>query len=368
MSDVRDYDAERAAIRQAVVQRVGKDAGVIVDEITSGFSSPLHRFTIELLPRVIGAAFGGSFDARVDVDGPLAELRALARDTTLVLAPTHASNLDSIILGLVSARAGLPPFAYAAGKHIFRNPLFATLMRRLGAFQLDPDRLDRLYLRVVNVYMHELLARGYHTVVFPSGTRCRSGEVESTVKLGLLGAAVHVARPVRIVPVTMTYQIVPEAEHLIAYYLAGRSHERIVGDELFVWGRLRDTANRLRRLDQRVAVRFDQPIDPHAPGPWRTRIATELTAAYRRGTVFFPTHLVARAVFDLGGDVIAEQAIVDVVGENVLDAALSAWDSWHRTPPLIRRGREVHVANRALLLFYRNRTIHAESGLRDARR
>jgi 1-acyl-sn-glycerol-3-phosphate acyltransferase len=368
MSDVRNYDAERAAIRQAVVHRVGGDAGAIVDEITSGFSSPLHRTTIALLPRIIGAAFGGTFDARVDVEGPLAELRELARDTTLVLAPTHASNLDAIILGLVAARAGLPPFSYAAGKHIFRNRLFATLMRRLGAFQLDPDRRDRLYMRVVHVYVNELLARGYHTVVFPSGTRCRSGEVESTVKLGLLGAAVHVARPVRIVPVTITYQIVPEAEHLIAYYLAGRSHERIVGDELFVWGRLRDTANRFRRLDQRVAVRFDQPIDPHAPGPWRTRIATELTAAYRRGTVLFPTHLVARAVFDLGGDVIPQQAIADVVGRDVFDAAIAAWDSWHRTPPLVRHGHDVHVANRALLLFYRNRTVHAQSGSRDARR
>ena len=359
MSDVRDYDAERAHIRQAVISRVGADVGPIVDEISSGFSPPLHRATIAMLPHVLGPAFGGTFDDRIDVDGPLAELRELAKTTTLVLAPTHASNLDSIVLGLVTARAGLPPFAYAAGKHIFRNRLFATLMRRLGAFQLDPDRRDRLYMRVVNVYVNELLARGYHTVVFPSGTRCRSGEVESTVKLGLLGAAVHVARPVRIVPVTMTYQIVPEAEHLIAYYLAGRSHERIVGDELFVWGRLLDTAKRFRRLDQRVAVRFDEPIDPQTGGPWRSRIAGQLTAAYRRGTVLFPTHLVARAAYEHGGDVIAVQTIADAVGEDVLDAAIAAWDSWHRTPPLVRRGRDVHVANRALLLFYRNRTAHA---------
>jgi glycerol-3-phosphate O-acyltransferase len=376
MTDVRDYDAERGDIRQAVVRRVGGDAGAIVDGIASGFSSPLHASTIALLPHVIGAAFGGSFDARVDVEGPLAELRELARDTTLVLAPTHASNLDSIILGLVAARAGLPPFAYAAGKHIFRNRLFAALMRRLGAFQLDPDRRDRLYMRVVNVYVNELFARGYHTVVFPSGTRGRSGEVESTVKLGLLGAAVHVARPVRIVPVTMTYQIVPEAEHLIAYYLAGRSHERIVGDELFLWGRLRDTARRFRRLDQRVAVRFDQPIDPHAPGRWRTRIATELTAAYRRGTVFFATHIVARALYDLDRAIVPRNAVTAAIsatharlggskelagfsGEEILDAALAAWDSWHRTPPVIRRGTNVHVVDRALVLFYRNRTVHA---------
>lgn len=379
MSDVRNYDAERIAHRQAVLQRVGGDArtvGAIVDEIASGFSSPLHRTTIALLPHVIGAAFGESFDARVEVDGPLAELRELARDTTLVLAPTHSSNLDSIILGLVAARAGLPPFAYAAGKHIFRNRLFALLMQRLGAFRLDPDRRDRLYMRVVNVYVNELLARGYHTVVFPSGTRCRSGEVESTVKLGLLGAAVHVDRPVRIVPVTINYQIVPEAEHLIAYYLAGRANERIVGDELFVWGRLLDTAHRFRRLDQRVAVTFDQPIDPHIGGPWRSRTATELTAAYRRGTVFFATHIVARALVDLERGTISLQEATDAIhdtharlggwrglagmaGEQLLDAAIAAWTSWHRTSPVLRRGSTVEVASRELLLFYRNRTAHA---------
>lgn len=370
MSDVRDYNRERTAHRDAVIRRVGGDVGAIVDEIASGFSPTLHRATIAMLPHVLGMAFGESFDTRVDVDGPLAELRDLARDTTLVLAPTHASNLDSIILGLVAARAGFPPFAYAAGKHIFRNRVFATLMQRLGAFRLDPDRRDRLYMRVVNVYVNELLARGYHTVVFPSGTRCRSGEVESKVKLGLLGAAVHVDRPVRIVPVTITYQIVPEAEHLIAYHLAGRSHERIVGDELFVWGRLRDTANRFRRLDQRVAVRFDQPIDPHLGGPWRTRISNELTAAYRRGTVFFPTHLVARAIFDLGRDVVplatAREAIAKtharlggaLPSADLLDAAIAAWSSWHRTPVLLRRGENVHVGSRELLLFYRNRTAH----------
>jgi hypothetical protein len=215
-------------------------------------------------------------------------------------------------------------------------------------------------MRVVNVYVNELLARGYHTVIFPTGTRGRSGEVESTVKLGLLGAAVHVASPVRIVPVTINYQIVPEAEHLIAYYLAGRSHERIVGDELFVWGRLLDTAKRFRRLDQRVSIRFGQPIDPHIGGPWRTRIANELTAAYRRGTVLFPTHIVARAIFDLRREVVSIAEARAAAGD-ALDEAIAAWSSWHRVPPLILRGGNVVVANRDLLLFYRNRTT-ASSG------
>jgi glycerol-3-phosphate O-acyltransferase len=386
MSDVRTFAAERAAIVEAVVRRVGADRRAIseiLDEMAGGFSAPLYRATIALLPHALATVFGGpSFQDRVTIEGPLDELRALATRATLVLAPTHASNLDSIVLGLVTGRAGLPPFAYAAGKHIFRNCVLAALMRRLGAYQLDPDRRDRLYLRVVNVYVNELLARGYHTVVFPSGTRGRSGCVESTVKLGLLGAAVHVAHPVAIVPVAISYQVVLEAEHLIAYYLAGRSHERIVGDELFAPGRLADTARRLARLDQRVVLRFAPPIDPHARGAWRSRIASELTAAYRRDTVFFATHVAARALFDLGRPDVPVTSAYDAVARvrerlaadpgssriwrgldgsppaEIVDAALHAWNSWHRVPPVTRRGSTLAIANPDLVLYYRNRTAH----------
>ncbi|TMQ09695.1 MAG: hypothetical protein E6J90_37455 [Deltaproteobacteria bacterium] len=387
MSDVRDFGRERSAIAEAVARRVGGDRAAvaeILDGIAGAFSAPLHRAAVDLLPGALGAAFGGgTFGTRVMVEGCLDAVRELSARATLIIAPTHASNLDSIVLGLVLGRAGMPPFAYAAGKHIFRNRLLAAVMRRLGAYCLDPDRRDRLYLRVVQVYANELVARGYHTVVFPSGTRCRSGEVESAVKLGLLGAAVHVARPIAIVPVTINYQVVLEAEPLIAYYLAGRAHERIVGDELFVWGRLGHTARRLSRLDQRVVIRFGEPIDPRADeGPWRPRVARALTTAYRRDSVFLATHIVARALHDLdhaelpGATVLAAiesthaalaadpalgrpwRGLDPATPSAVLAAALHAWASWHRTPPAIQRGESVAVAARDLLLFYRNRTAH----------
>lgn len=387
MSDVRDFDRDRAAIADAVCARVGGDCReveAILGEMAGGFSPWLHRAATAALPQVLASAFGGrAFDDRVTIEGKLAPLAQLAQRATLVLAPTHASNLDSIVLGLVACRAGLPPLAYAAGRHIYRNPVFAALMRRLGAYKLDPDRHERLYLRVVNVYVHELLARGYHTAVFPSGTRGRSGEVESKIKLGLLGAAVQVRRPIAIVPVAINYQVVLEAEHLIAYHLAGRAHERIVGDELFAWGRLRDTARRLSQLDQRVTLRFGDPIDPHASQPqWRSQLATSLAAAYRRDTVWFSTHIVARALFDLArtelslADVhraIAEararlrdqpalgqpwRGLAGASPDEVLDAALHAWASWHRSPPAIRCDKGIAIENRALLLFYRNRTAH----------
>jgi glycerol-3-phosphate O-acyltransferase len=382
MSDVRAH----GELAEAVVRRVGADRATVlsmVDDIAGGLSPGFHRAVIAMLPPALGVAFGGpSFDSRVQVDGDLACLRELAARATLIIAPTHSSNLDSIVLGLVLGRAGLPPFAYAAGKHLFRNRMLAALMPRLGAFRLDPDRRERLYLRVVQTYVNELVARGTHTVVFPSGTRCRSGQVESSVKLGLLGASVQVSRPIALVPITINYQVVLEAEWLIAYYLAGRAHERIVGDELFAWGRLRDTARRLARLDQRVAIHVGSPIDASPGDSWRPRLIAALAQAYRRGVVFFATHLVARALFDAGADEQPIAQVEDAIAATqkrldrdpaqghtwrglasaspaeILDSALRAWDSWHRTPVATRRGGRIAITGRDLLLYYRNRSVH----------
>jgi glycerol-3-phosphate O-acyltransferase len=410
MSDVRTYRRDRRAIADAVIARVGgnpSEVAAIVDEIAGGFSPALHAATIALLPHALGPAFGGTFHDRVEVEGDLAGLRDIAARSTLILAPTHASNLDSIVLGVLAGRARLPPFAYAAGRHIYRHPVIAALMRRLGAYKLDPDRRDRLYLRVVNVYVNELVARGYHTIVFPSGTRGRSGEVETNIKLGLLGAAVHVPRPVTIVPITINYQVVLESEHLIAYYLAGRSHERIVGDELFVPSRLLDSIRRLRTLEQRVVVGIGEPLEPRVDDAgWRSRLVASITASYREHTVFFATHVVARALYDAVAkenaavasrdhapavwrehapaialdDAVAAiaktrallardpklgnpwQGLAGLSDDHVLDEALAAWRSWHRTPPASRSASTapsmVEITNSNLLLYYRNRTAH----------
>jgi glycerol-3-phosphate O-acyltransferase len=60
------------------------------------------------------------------VEGPIEKLRRLAKIGTLVLVPTHSSNLDSVALGYVLMREGLPPVVYGAGKNLFSNPLIAS--------------------------------------------------------------------------------------------------------------------------------------------------------------------------------------------------------------------------------------------------
>jgi glycerol-3-phosphate O-acyltransferase len=362
----------------------------LLDDIGGGFDPRTYRAVIGALPFMLRAAFSpphvhDRLDARLTIEGPLGHLRALATSGTLIFAPTHTSNLDSLVLGLALARTGLPACTYATAKHMYRNRLIGRLVQRLGAYRVDRGlRLD-LYNDVLVEYSTVLLERGMHAIIFPGATRCRTNEVEPSLKLGLLGTALRARRnrpdvPIWIVPVTINHQVVLEARWLIDYHLAGRAHERIVGDELLVWGRLADSARRLWKLDNRVAIRFGAPIEPQ---PAR-QLAPVLTDAYRRETVLFTTHVTARAVFDLdarGGGLSTREVhdeiarVVAMIAANpgggvlhpdaangapaaIAASAIAAWQSCHRVSPIGLRDGRYEIADPALLLFYRNRTSH----------
>jgi glycerol-3-phosphate O-acyltransferase len=380
-------EAAQTSDPEAMLARV---IDALLDDIGGGFDPVTYRAVIGALPFVLRAMFNpprgrDPLDERMAVEGPIDRLRALASTSTLIFAPTHSSNLDSLVLGLALARTGLPACTYATAKHMYRNRLVGALVQRLGAYRVDRGlRLD-LYNDVLVEYATVLLEQGLHAIIFPGATRCRSNEVEPSLKLGLLGTASRARRnrpdvPIWIVPVTINHLVVLEAEWLIGYHLAGRGDERIVGDELLRWGRLTSSVRRLRRLDDRVVIRFGQPVEPQ---PAR-RLAAVLTAAYRRETVLFATHVTARAVFDLdarrGGwsDREVHDEISRVVAMIAADprggvvhrdvaaaapgaiaaAAISAWRACHRVPPVVRRAGRYDIADPALVLFYRNRTSH----------
>src|SRR5207253_2623128 len=130
--------------------------------------------------------------------------------------------------------------------------------------RVDRGRRGNLYARVLGEYATVLLERGFHQAIFPGGTRCRTNEVESSIKLGLLRGAARAAsrRPVAVIPVTINYQVVLEADSLMRYHLTGRARERIVGDELLARGRLARSASLVWTLDEDVLVRFGEPLDP----------------------------------------------------------------------------------------------------------
>jgi 1-acyl-sn-glycerol-3-phosphate acyltransferase len=398
----------RARIGAGAPHRAAVDAAQLDRDLAAlalGFRGWAHRGATGLLRVALGAVFApavdgpqaaaAALDDRLEIGGAAAV--AAVGDAALVFAPTHGANLDAIVLGMALERAGLAPALYLAGEHLYRNPLVAAAMRTQGAVRLDRARTDRRYLAVVAAYVGALAARGAPLTIFPGGTRRRDGTLERELRLGLIAAAVRAARArgrrAYVVPVTINLQIVLEAAWLVDYHLRGRGHERVVGDELFVPGRLTATARRLRALDQRAAVRFGAPIACERGGDVAA-LGSALGAAYRGGAVFFDTHVVGRALDDLraaasgraipAGAVAArawprpevERAVAAVAaaldrhptdGQRwrpgrapaaILDGALAAWAAGHAAPPARAAGSTIALVAPRLAWFYANRTRH----------
>lgn len=336
---------------RALVRHYGRD-------VVGNFNPRVYRFATGVAPSLLnfvlspvgglreGVAALRNLDARVQADGEIDLARACAERGTLVVTPTHSSNMDSPAIGLALLRAGLPPTTYGAGKNLFSNPFISFFMRNLGAYRVDRRLKFELYKDVLKEYSTVLLERGYHSLFFPGGTRCRSNIVEKNLKLGLLGTtatayknSVRDGAPHRrlyIVPATINYRLVLEAETLIDDYLAetGKNRYIITDDEFSRIGRILEFFRKILAHEGSVIVRFGRPLDPFGnditddgesidrvgrpvdpasfvrgadgevtdddqrDAEYTRALGRRLAAAYPRLTVFHATHLVARAVYD----------------------------------------------------------------------
>ncbi len=216
-----------------------------IHEITGNFDVNSFQLARTILPqffgRVLNAAPGKWFKnlsanartihEKIPITGDVERIRKLATKGTLVVVPTHFSNMDSILIGWVLNELGLPAFTYGAGLNLFSIKLLSYFMSRLGAYKVDRRKKNSVYLEALKVYSRVALQRGAHSIFFPGGTRSRSGTLEKKLKLGLLGTAVEaqklhfknypeeLAPRLYVVPMVINYHFVLEASGLINDYL-----------------------------------------------------------------------------------------------------------------------------------------------------
>jgi glycerol-3-phosphate O-acyltransferase len=343
-------DDKREELR-ALVRHYGKD-------VVGNFDPRVYKFATGIGPTLLGFLFSPTssikegmntlrhLDARVHADGEVEVARTCAERGTIVVTPTHSSNMDSPAIGLGLLRAHLPPTTYGAGKNLFTNPFISFFMRNLGAYRVDRRLKFELYKDVLKEYSTVLLEHGYHSLFFPGGTRCRSNHVEKQLKLGLLGTTVTAYKNsvregaphkrIYIVPATINYRLVLEAETLIDDYLAetGKSRYIITDDEFSRLGRILEFFRKILVHEGSVVVRFGRPLDPFGndvddegesidrtgrvvdpasyvrgadgevtdddqrDAEYTRMLGRRLAAVYPRLTVFHSTHLVARALYD----------------------------------------------------------------------
>ncbi len=347
---------QRNASEGELLGLLRRQARSYANDIAGSFSVPAYRIVTSVLPPVLsllltpqhlrsGELGLGALDARVRVEGDLEQLRHLANSGTLVVVPTHLSNLDSPLVGYALLRAGLPPMAYGAGKNLFSSPLTAFFMARLGAYKVDRRLNFGLYKEVLKTFSQVILEEGMHSIFFPGGTRSRSGSVESRLKLGLAGTALSAyveqlrtrgpaARRYYFVPLTINMPLTLEAETLIEDHLreVGKNRYIIEDDEFTRLGRLATFARKLMTMDQAIELRFCPPRDPfgnavdangnsvdargreidparyllqngvvsHHPrrdAEYTRELGAHIVEEFRRGTRFFSTHVVSAALF-----------------------------------------------------------------------
>ena len=138
----------------------------------------------------------------------------IPRGEAVIYASNHRSNADPPLLG----GGAVGKYAFMAKEELFRNKLFAWLIRTLGAFPVSRGKGDMSVIETAIDRLHN----GRSLMIFPEGTRSKDGKVGR----GHSGAAFIAAKADRrIVPVGIVY-----------------------GDKL--------------KLRTKVTVKFGKPIDP----------------------------------------------------------------------------------------------------------
>ena len=189
------------------------------------------------------------------VKGDIDHVRSLAQKGTLIIVPTHFSNLDSILIGYVlDAVTGLPAFSYGAGLNLYNTGYTAYFMNRLGAYRVDRRKKNNIYLETLKSMSSLSIQRGTNSIFFPGGTRSRSGAIENKLKMGLLGTVVEAQRAmiqrnentkIYIVPLILSYHFVLDGQSLIdqflkqqgksRYFIEGKDYSGLSGIIRFIW-------------------------------------------------------------------------------------------------------------------------------------
>lgn len=323
-------------VREAWIEVALEVVAAWAEEVHGRFDPRVYKFATRALPRALTGLLSAkpprlrdwdlSPDRRLKVTGDLALVRTLAREATLILAPTHVSNLDSPLIGLALHQAGLPPFVYGAGLNLFSNPVMGWFMSRLGAYTVDRTKRAALYKDALKDYSIRCLTTHHHSLFFPGGTRSRSGHVEGRPKKGLLGTGLAAwqemlaaGRPdpeVYVIPLTLSNQLVLEAATLIDDHLAEVGKQRyIITDDEFAQPRV--VAGFLRRvldLDAGVIAHFGAPLDVLG-NPVSADAAERAAQAVRR----------RRYVCDAAGKVEADPQRDHLYTDRLAGALVEAW-------------------------------------------
>lgn len=242
-----------------------------------------RRFLTFFFSRLLNTAaspnFRGLYGSRYQLyerliaTGEVEKVRGLMKKGTVIIVPTHFSNLDSILIGYVmDAVVGLPSFHYGAGLNLYNYSIAAYFMNRLGSYRLDRRKKSPIYLEVLKAMSTLAITKGTNTLFFPGGTRSRSGAMEAKLKMGLLGTVVEAQRAllqegkddkIFVVPMVLGYHVVLEANELIEQHLKRTGKERYIRTKEGIGAlfRILSFVYKVFSQSSEITVSFGKPMD-----------------------------------------------------------------------------------------------------------
>ncbi len=129
------------------------------------------------------------------VDLEVSGLEKVDTSRSHVVVANHQSNLDIMV-----CFAAIPlPIRFLAKKELFKVPILAPAMRAIGIVEVDRQARSAA-LTSINEQSAEVVRRGHSLIIYPEGTRSRSGQI-APFKKGAFTMAVAAGMPV--LPVTI---------------------------------------------------------------------------------------------------------------------------------------------------------------------
>lgn len=358
---ITDLNKEESEDNAPALELLSRVVSRYAQEIAGNFKPSSFRLARSLIKfwfvrllngariKKFGAFFRSKYTLRnkIQIVGKVELLRKLAGQGTVIMVPTHFSNIDSMLIGWVIHALGLPAFIYGAGLNLFNIKLFAYFMNSLGAYKVDRRKKNVHYLETLKMYSNLAIQRGAHSLFFPGGTRSRSGGIEKQLKLGLLSTAIdaqrHIfqsagdetTRKIFVVPVSLNYHFVLEAPDLIEEYLQSKGQDRyfpekekygsmellkfiykfatkgsaisvsigrpmdVIGNYVDDEGNSRDAQNRLINPRDYFVSGGKVTEDDQRDGEYTRLLAARIVSEYYRINRVFGSHLTAFVAFEM---------------------------------------------------------------------
>ena len=209
--------------------------------------------------------------------GSIEELvRNASLDGALLYLPNHQGHIDSLIISWIANHLRVPQPLFYAWNTLARRRS-AYLMPMVNACLLDRQVMDERfqcpdpfrnsrkyrfgYTVLIEEYLRFMLARGVDTLIYPEGGRTYSGAVgEARIKrifkdTRKVQENLGHQKIISIIPLSITYTLVPEAEKLINSFYGGQV---IPPSSLF--HDLTDADNLYRAFKPAYRIRTDFPF------------------------------------------------------------------------------------------------------------